>query len=139
MSVQLAGRDAVETVDPLWFGIRKDAAAIVKSEPAMASFVHATVLNHDRLEDAIVHRIAERIDNHVLSAEVIRCAFKEALAADPSIAEAMRVDLVAVYDRDPACDRTIEPLLYFKGFHAIEAHRLAHWLWQNRRADFALY
>ena len=42
-------------------------------------------------------------------------------------------------DRDPACERLIEPLLYFKGFHAIQTHRLAHWLWTNGRRDFALY
>src|SRR5262245_45788590 len=105
----------------------------------MASFVHATILNHDRLEDAIVHRIAARLDNHVLSAEVIRCAFKDALAHDPDIAEAMRIDLAAVYDRDPACNRYIEPVLYFKGFHALQTHRLAHWLYEGGRIDFALY
>jgi serine O-acetyltransferase len=44
-----------------------------------------------------------------------------------------------VYDRDPACDRFIEPVLYFKGFHAIQTHRLAHWLWTKGRRDFALY
>jgi serine O-acetyltransferase len=139
MTVQSQQAEPIETVDPQWHEIRREAAAIVKAEPAMASFVHATVLNHDRLEDAIVHRISERLDNHVLKAEVIRCAFSEALAADPKIAEAMRVDLAAVFDRDPACDRMIEPLLYFKGFHAIETHRLAHWLWGHKRQDFALY
>ncbi len=69
----------------------------------------------------------------------IRVAFQEALAAQPEIGEAMRSDIAAVYDRDPACDRQIEPVLYFKGFHAIETHRLAHWLWNNGRRDFALY
>ena len=120
--------------------MQRDAAAIVRAEPAMASFVHATMLNHDRLEDAIVHRIAERLDNHVVSGEVIRCAFEDALADDPAIAEAMRVDLAAVYDRDPACNRYIEPVLYFKGFHA---HR-RRTAWRTGcgsrvASDFALY
>ena len=52
---------------------------------------------------------------------------------------ALRADLVAVYDRDPACTRFIEPVLYFKGFHAIQTHRLAHWLHRHGRQDFALY
>jgi serine O-acetyltransferase len=105
----------------------------------MASFVFATILNHDRLEDAIVHRISQRLDNSVVNAEVIRLAYKEALADSPDLGEIMRCDIAAVYDRDPACDRHIEPVLYFKGFHAIETHRLAHWLWSKGRRDFALY
>jgi len=135
----LSVAEALASVDPVWSDVQRDANRIVKAEPAVASFVFATVLNHARLEDAVVHRIAQRLDSPVVSAEVIRCAFEDALADDPSIGEAMRVDLVAVYDRDPACSRIIEPLLYFKGFHAIEAHRLAHWLWQKGREDFALY
>ena len=131
--------DAVVSVDPIWFEVQRDAEAIMAAEPAMASFVFATVLNHDRLEDAVVHRVAERLDGHVVSAEVIRCAFGDALADDPGIGEALRVDLAAVYDRDPACTRYIEPVLYFKGYHAIQAHRLAHWLWGKGRTDFALH
>lgn len=131
--------EALQSVDPVWSEVRHAAAQIMRAEPAMASFVHATILNHDKLEDAIVHRVAERLDNHVVSAEVIRCAFKDALADDAAIAEAMRVDLAAVYDRDPACNRYIEPVLYFKGFHALQTHRLAHWLYEQGRIDFALH
>ncbi|WP_421723399.1 serine O-acetyltransferase [Bauldia sp.] len=127
------------SVDPVWDDIQADAQRIVKADPAMASFVFATVLNHKRLEDAVVHRIAQRLDSAVVSAEVIRVGFDDAFAADPWISEAMRIDLAAVYDRDPACSRYIEPVLYFKGFHAIQAHRLAHWLWNEGRRDFALY
>jgi serine O-acetyltransferase len=141
MSVQnpRSAGEALQSVDPIWFEVQRAAEAIVQADPAMASFVYATVLNHDRLEDAIVHRISQRLGNAVMSAEVIRRAFEAALAADPALGEVMRVDLAAVYDRDPACDRHIEPLLYFKGFHAIETHRLAHWLWANGRRDFGLY
>ncbi|MDB5544610.1 MAG: cysE, partial [Hyphomicrobiales bacterium] len=46
---------------------------------------------------------------------------------------------LAVADRDPACTRVIEPVLYFKGFHALQTHRLAHWMWMRGRKDFALY
>jgi len=131
--------EVLKSVDPIWFEVKRDAEAIVRSDPAMASFVFATVLNHHRLEDAVVHRIAQRLDNQVVSAEVIRCGFADALADDPSIGDAMRSDIAAVYDRDPACNRYIEPVLYFKGFHAIQTHRLAHWLWGKGRNDFALY
>ncbi len=131
--------DALRQVDPIWFEIRREAEAIVAADPAVASFVYAAVLNHDTLEDAVVHRIAERLDNHVVSAEVIRCAFREALKENQELGEIIRCDIAAVYDRDPACERRIEPVLYFKGFHAIQTHRLAHALWKKGRKDFALY
>ena len=131
--------EALRQVDPIWAEVKREAEAIVASEPAIASFVYATILNHDRLEDAIVHRIAERLDDSAVGAEAIRSAFREALADSPEIGQIMRCDIAAVYDRDPACDRHIEPVLYFKGFHAIQTHRLAHWLWNAGRRDFALY
>ncbi|MCB1496328.1 MAG: serine O-acetyltransferase [Bauldia sp.] len=133
------GADRLKSVDPVWYDIQRDARTIVESDPAMASFVFATVLNHRRLEDAIVQRIAERLESSVVSAEVIRRGFEDALSGDPTIGESMRIDLAAVYDRDPACNRYIEPVLYFKGYHALQAYRLAHWLWHQGRRDFALY
>jgi serine O-acetyltransferase len=141
MSAKMSQRPAkpVGHVDPIWSTIRREAEAIVAGDPAMASFVFATVLNHDRLEDAVVHRVAQRLDSEVVGAEVIRCAFNEALREDTELGEIFRSDIAAVYDRDPACERHIEPLLYFKGFHAIQTHRLAHWLWNRHRRDFALY
>ncbi len=141
MSVKLSKQqgDPLSQVDPIWSSIRREAEEIIAADPAMASFVYATVLNHDRLEDAVIHRVAQRLDSDVMGAEVIRRTFDEAVRDSQEIGEIFRCDIAAVYDRDPACERHIEPLLYFKGFHAIQAHRLAHWLWNGGRHDFALY
>jgi serine O-acetyltransferase len=108
-------------------------------EPALAGFMLSAIFRHDRFEAAVIGRVASRLDHRGLGADLISQAFTEALASDASIAEAFRADLVAVVDRDPACNRLIEPLLYFKGFHAIQTHRLAHFLWTHGRKDFALY
>jgi len=126
-------------VDPLWQRVRAEAEAMVAAEPALASFVWETVLNHDRLEDAVIHRIAERLDHPTVKAALIRQTYEEALAAEPDLGDVIRVDMQAVFDRDPACNRYIEPLFYFKGFHAIQTHRLANWLWRRGRRDFAYY
>lgn len=139
VTTQRSASGTLDTVDPVWNQVRTEAEEIVRTEPAMASFVFATVLNRDRLEDAIVDRIAQRLDNHVVSAEVIRCGFEQALDEDQSLGDFMRSDISAVYDRDPACHRYIEPILYFKGFHAIETHRLAHFMYGKGRKDFAYY
>jgi serine O-acetyltransferase len=126
-------------VDPIWTRVRAEATAMAEIEPALASFIWETVLNHPTLEDAIVHRVAERLGHSTVKESLIRQTYGEALADEPDIGEIFRVDLQAVFDRDPACDRMIEPILYFKGFHAIQTHRLANWLWRHGRRDFALY
>jgi len=126
-------------LDPIWDRIRTEAEDIVRREPELASFIYSTVLHHDRLEDAVIHRIAERLDHQALSGDLIRQTYDEALRDEPDLGNAFRADLVAVYDRDPATSRFIDPLLYFKGFHAIETHRLAHWLHKKGRKDFAYY
>lgn len=131
--------EAIASFDPIWSAIRSDAEEIVRAEPAMASFLYSCVLGHDRLEASVASRIADRLDHRDMPAEIIRRAFAEAYAEDGSLGEALRVDIAAVVDRDPACNRAIEPLLYFKGFHAIQTHRLAHWLWSRGRRDFAYY
>ncbi len=126
-------------LDPIWRQIRDEAEAIAVREPEIASFVYANILNHDRLETAIAHRIAVRLDHKDVPADLIQHAFATAVEDEPILADIMRVDIAAVLDRDPACSRLVEPVLYFKGFHAIQTHRLANWLWRKGRTDFALY
>ena len=125
--------------DPVWDRLRIEAEEVIAADPVLAAFVMATILNHDTLEEAVAHRLASRLDHADVSDELIRHAYAEALHADPAIGEAFRSDIVAVADRDPATTRYIEPVLYYKGFQAIQTHRLAHWLWSVGRRDFALY
>ncbi|MBI3436034.1 MAG: serine O-acetyltransferase [Proteobacteria bacterium] len=129
----------LDKVDPVWTRIRREAEQIARAEPQLASFIYATVLHHDTLEAATAHRIAERLDHADVSGELIRQAYADALADQPALGDAFRADIVATYDRDPATSRMIEPVLYYKGLHAIETHRLAHWLWSKGRRDFASY
>lgn len=128
-----------DTVDPVWARLRNEADAAMEAEPVLASFFVSAVLGHGSLEAVIAERIAARLDHAELPSAVIRAAFHEACAADSSIPQAVRADIMAVVDRDPAATRTLEPVLYFKGFHAIQTHRLSHWLWLQGRRDFALY
>jgi len=129
----------VQSYDPLWDQVRAEAEEIARREPALASFIFANVLNHSRLEEAIGHRLAQRLGHDDVNADLIRQTFERVLHQDAAIAEAFRADLAAIADRDPACKRQIEPLLYYKGFHALETHRFAHWLFANGEKDFALY
>ena len=128
-----------DAIDPVWSAIRREAMESVERDPLLAAFLYATILNHDSLESAVVHRISERLDHPDVSASLIRQTFEAMIADSPEWSSVVRVDIQAVYDRDPACDRYIQPVLYLKGFHAIQTHRLAHWLLHQGRKDFALY
>jgi serine O-acetyltransferase len=136
---QLKSVRGLDKVDPVWTRIRDEAEEVARREPELASFIYSSILHHDAFEQAVVHRIAERLDHPDVSGELIRQAYADALEDDPSIGDAFRADIAATIDRDPAAHRFIDPLLYFKGFHAIQTHRLAHWLWNKGRKDFALY
>ena len=136
---QEKARSALDHVDPVWARIRREAEEVVQREPELATFIYSTILHHDTLEAAVVHRVSQRLDHPDVSAELIRQAYEDALDGDPSMGSCFRVDLMATVDRDPATHRCIEQVLYFKGFHAIQTHRLAHWLWQKGRKDLAYY
>lgn len=129
----------LKSVDPIWDAMKLEAETAAKHDPVLAAFMYSTVINARSLEDCVIYRICERLDHPDMQAVLLRQTFEEMQADWPEWATILRVDIQAVYDRDPACTRFIEPVLYFKGFHAIQTHRLAHWLWNKGRKDFALY
>ncbi|MFC3706188.1 serine O-acetyltransferase [Devosia honganensis] len=129
----------IQSVDPVWDAVRSGAQQILDSEPSLANLVLSSILNHESFEDALAHRLAARLDHEELSADMIRQAFAETLRDNPDIGAAARADLAATLERDPACHRAIEPLLYFKGYQAIQTHRFAHAMNRAGRRDFALY
>ena len=138
---QMQTRSAVvlDKVDPVWARIRTEAEEVTRREPELTTCMYENILHHDSLEDAVAHRVAQRLDHPDVSADLIRQAFSEAIEDQPALGEMFRADIVATIDRDPATTRFCEPVLYYKGFHAIQTHRLAHWLLGKGRKDFALY
>jgi serine O-acetyltransferase len=133
------GRERVKAVDPIWDEVRKEAVRASESEPVLTGFFYSAVLNHSSLEAAVAYRVSQRLHHSDVPAPLIAQAFDLLLVPDPEWRDSLRTDLQAVLDRDPACSRYVEALLYFKGFHAIQTHRLAHRLLREGRRDFALY
>ncbi len=129
----------VTAYDPVWDRVRRDAEAAARAEPELAALMFANILNHGKLEHAVCHRLAQRLDHGNVNADLIRQTFLAMVDSEPEHGAVIRADLSAVHDRDPACSRLIDPLLYFKGFHALETYRFAHSLWLAGRRDFALY
>ncbi len=138
-SIAMQRSSNLQPVDPIWSSVRDEAQEAAARDPLLAAFLYATILNHDTLEDAVIHRISERLDHHDLGSDIIRHTFNAMLRDWPEWSAIVRTDIQAYYDRDPACDRFLMPVLYFKGFHAIQTHRLANWLLSQGRKDFALY
>lgn len=122
--------------DTVWEIIQQETREHAVTEPALASFLHATILNHDSLEAALSYHLAQKLACSAISALQVREIVENALASDPSIGIAVRADIQAVYERDSACNEYSLPFLYFKGFQALQCYRVAHWLWQQGR--FAL-
>ena len=137
MSLHSAGKVAI--CDPIWSAMREQAEQMAESEPALASFVHATILNHERLEDALSYHLAKKVGGDDLSPMMAREIFEDVLKAEPEIGEAVRADLSAVFERDPACHSYAQAFLFFKGFHAVQVYRIAHWLFTNKRQSLALF
>ncbi len=125
--------------DPLFSRIRVEAEATLRAEPELSTLLLTTILNQDRLDLAVVQRLVARLDHPDVPAAVLRDLFIDVLSRDSGIRDAIAADLMAVADRDPACTRLIQPLLYFKGFHAIQTHRMAHAIWKAGRQNLALY
>jgi serine O-acetyltransferase len=132
-------QDQLSVVDPIWGSLQNEARAAAAQDPLLSAFFYSTILNHHSLEECVIYRICELLDHPDMQSVLLRQTFEEMLEDWPEWGAILRVDIQAVYDRDPACTRFIEPVLYFKGFHAIQTHRLAHWLWNKGRRDFALY
>ena len=132
-------RKALAEIDPVWDRIRVDAEEALVAEPLLGGLVHTGVLHHRTLEAALACRISLKLASGEMSEQILREIADEAYRSEPWLAEAARADLVAVYERDPACHRLIQPLLYFKGFQAIQAYRVGHWLWTQGRTDLAYF
>lgn len=130
---------AAKPIDALWESIRNQTRKQAESEPVLASFLYSTILNHETLEAALSFHLANKLDSPAMPAMLMREVIEQALNDDPSIGEAVRADLYAVNERDSACCSLVTPLLYFKGFHALQAYRIAHWLWQQGRNPLALF
>ena len=129
----------IRKVDSLWDSIQTIARQQAEQEPVLASFFYATILNHHTLEAALSFHLANKLDSPALPAMLVREVIEEALTADSSISKAVRADLMAVSERDSACCSLVTPFLYFKGFHALESYRIAHWLWNAGRRSLALF
>lgn len=132
-------RAKVATVDPVWQRVREEADAAIACEPLLGGMIHSSLLHHATMEHALAYRFSMKLASREMSEQILREIADEAYQADPSLGQVARADLVAVLDRDPACHRYLQPLLFFKGYQAVQAYRVGHWLWGAGRTDLAYF
>ena len=123
----------------VWASIREAASRQMETEPLLAGYLRATILNHDRFGDAVRFQLAEKLKSQTLSGMQCREVMETAMTSDPGITESIEADLLAIRERDPSVACCLVPLLYLKGFHALAAYRIAHWLWTDGRNLLAVH
>lgn len=128
-----------QKIAQIWQDIRQEAQELVNCEPMLASFFHATILKHHNLGDALSYILANKLSNAIMPAIALKEIIEEAYAADPYIIHSAACDIDAVRTRDPAVDKWSTPLLYLKGYHALQSYRVTHYLWQQGRQALAIY
>eukprot|EP00192_Tetraselmis_astigmatica_P010973 CAMPEP_0117648478 /NCGR_PEP_ID=MMETSP0804-20121206/427_1 /TAXON_ID=1074897 /ORGANISM="Tetraselmis astigmatica, Strain CCMP880" /LENGTH=362 /DNA_ID=CAMNT_0005454085 /DNA_START=705 /DNA_END=1793 /DNA_ORIENTATION=+ len=124
-------------VKDLWPIIKEEAWIDSKEEQSLASALHSSVVAHNSLDKSMAFVLANKLQSPTLLGTHLMQMFQDAYEDDKSIMEACAADINAVYDRDPACDKYSHCILNFKGFQAIQAYRVAHWLWQKDRKALA--
>lgn len=125
--------------DPVWSQLLEEARLAARREPVLADLIHDSILNCDSLETSLAHRISRKLGHHAVSEPYLHDLFEESLKANPETAAKVRKDIIAIDERDPASQGYLSPVLYFKGFQALTAHRIAHLLWIHDRREMALY
>ncbi|MGB1327664.1 MAG: serine O-acetyltransferase [Porticoccaceae bacterium] len=125
--------------DPIWDFIQQEAQQLSSEEPLLADFFQRAVLQHSRLEEVVVHVLAETFVASAIEPKDVRAVISQALDSDPEIGVSIRRDIEAAFQRDAACKHYLMPLIYFKGFQALQLYRISHWLWKNQRFSFALF
>lgn len=132
-------KDVNKTNQDVWKKIRDEAELVVSNEPALASYYYAAILKHQTIAEAISFELANKLNSAEVPAMSLRELIEQIISANPHILDAMVSDICAHKERDPACDKYSTPLLYFKGFNALAAHRISHALWLDDRKYLALY
>ena len=133
------GSNMDDLVAQTWQKIQQEATSMASEEPMLASFFYSTILNHTDLRSALSFQLANKLDSSTMPAIALREIIELALRSEPELLAAVAADLCAVQERDPAVEFFSTPLLYLKGFHALQGYRVANWLWHQGRRSLALY
>jgi serine O-acetyltransferase len=133
-------------VPAVWDILRKEAENVINKEPLMRPLIEDLICRHFRFKDALLHRLSSKLGGQLLPSHQWNKIFEEAYnipititsGVEYELENAACLDLVAIKDRDPACDTLLTAFLYFKGYKALQSYRVSHVLWKANRKELAL-
>jgi len=129
----------ISSVNPVWQTIRVEAETVVKQQREMTSVIYSSILIHEKLESVLAYRLAQKLSTSDMSEAVLNEIILNAYQAENCLVEDAYFDIVAVKERDPACHRFLQPLLYYKGFLALQAYRVGSYLNSNEHLDLSFF
>ncbi len=129
----------VAQIDPVWQRVCDEAVQAINAEPLLGGLIHSSILHHASFERALAYRFSLKLASGEMSEQILREIADEAFAAAPELGQFARADVMAVFERDPACHRFLQPMLFYKGYQAVQAYRIGHWLWSQGRKDMAYF
>lgn len=123
----------------MWQRLQAEAAECAAREPALRGLLEDVILERAGLAEALSVRLSRKLAYHSTPEGYLKDTFAAAFAAEPALLVAVKNDIEAVLERDPACRNCLTPMLFFKGFQALTCHRVAHYLWSHEREELAFY
>ena len=132
-----AGHRKRAAADPVWESLQQEATKAIQEEPILAAAMDETILGQPSLEADVAERVAGKLEGHGLTGTQLQRLLESAYFSSKAVGDALRCDLLAIKERDPAADTYLDPLMFYKGFHALSAHRAAHHLWNEGRHTLA--
>jgi serine O-acetyltransferase len=128
-----------------WEMVRQEAIEMITKDKFLEPYYTERIIRHDNFSDAIQCCIAESFECNAMSrmqwVELFQGCYNnvDAYHDGKATCEYMGLaDLAAVAERDPSATNFVRPFLYFKGYRAIQAHRISHVLWHKGRQDASL-
>ncbi|XRX42580.1 MAG: serine O-acetyltransferase [Buchnera aphidicola (Eriosoma harunire)] len=129
----------LKMLDVLWDIIVNETEFLLKKEPLLSKLYNKYIFQCNNLKESIINIIADQLSDAIVSHDMLYNICNKSCISHPIIIEHASADLQSIYTHDPSVNSYVIPLLYFKGFHALQAYRIAHYLWNNNQKSLALY
>ncbi|ADV33977.1 serine acetyltransferase [Candidatus Blochmanniella vafra str. BVAF] len=129
----------VNKIDMVWSNMIFEAKLLLNSEPLLMNFLYMFLLKHNSFKDALVYMLSTKLSNVDIKKNDLIGMLKNIYEDDNDIVISAAWDVYVIRLNDPSVSKYITPFLYFKGFHALQAYRIIHWLWNNNREELAMY
>ncbi|WP_229684611.1 serine O-acetyltransferase [Deinococcus roseus] len=122
----------------LWAELQQAAQQVADSEVVLRTLLNAALLQPKTLAEGLAVLLSSKLCTAEVNAADLKTEFL-AILSQENVLDGVALDLQAIRERDAAVKDLLTPFLFFKGFHALQTHRISHTLWTSGRQAFALF